>query len=79
MGSNLKQLFIHIYPHTLNFWNIFVGETPFAEKMCKYNEVVERLDGLDFSFGPASFQQVNLQVFEKILQECVVKACETTP
>jgi hypothetical protein len=31
--------------------------------------VVECLDGLHFSFGPASFQQVNLQVFEKILQE----------
>ena len=31
--------------------------------------MVECLDGLDFSFGPASFQQVNLQVFEKILQE----------
>lgn len=31
--------------------------------------VVECLDGLHFSFGPASFQQVNLQVFEKILQD----------
>eukprot|EP00435_Cladocopium_sp_Y103_P028027 s1294_g6.t7 len=31
--------------------------------------VVECLDGLHFAFGPASFQQVNLQVFEKILQE----------
>ena len=31
-------------------------------------QVVERLDGLDFAFGPASFQQANLQVFERVLQ-----------
>ena len=32
-------------------------------------EVIEGLDGLDFSFGPASFQQANLVVFDKMLQD----------
>jgi len=32
-------------------------------------EVLEELDGLPFAFGPASFQQGNLGVFERILRD----------
>lgn len=33
------------------------------------DQVVETLDGFQFSFGPASFQQANLVVFETILRD----------
>lgn len=32
-------------------------------------EVLEHLDGLPFAFGPASFQQANLAVFEQVLRD----------
>ncbi|CAJ1394800.1 unnamed protein product [Effrenium voratum] len=49
------------------------SKTPEAWEQVRPKEgsgyVVERLDGLDFAFGPASFQQANLQVFERVLQD----------
>jgi len=44
----------------------------------KSSKVIESLDGLHFSFGPASFQQTNLPVFEKILQEQLAVSIQHT-
>ena len=64
-GSNMFQQFHAFAPWT----SALMAQRDTKGWLQWLPEVVECLDGLHFSFGPASFQQVNLQVFEKILQE----------
>ncbi|OLQ02657.1 putative RNA methyltransferase pc1998 [Symbiodinium microadriaticum] len=45
-----------------------------AVRSAASGEVVECLDGLSFAFGPASFRQPNLDVFEQILRMLLLTA-----
>ncbi|CAE7271534.1 unnamed protein product [Symbiodinium sp. CCMP2592] len=47
-----------------------------AARSATSGEVVECLDGLSFAFGPASFRQPNLAVFEQILRDMKSSLCE---